>query len=134
MLDFEEKVLTTDQIIRIVLVAGFVIFCCYKFGYSDRFPYLGRQRWRDRPYYREVHYLLTQAVKRQCFGSPMPEESIARLDETADLVLRALNKEYESIEVKLPAFDCGASSIDIIFVITREDVLQAVPDDEPDDD
>ncbi|HBF09978.1 MAG TPA: hypothetical protein DHW71_11410 [Gammaproteobacteria bacterium] len=115
--------MTEEWIIRAVLVFSLVFFCFYQFGYSDKFPYIGKNQWRKRKHYPETFAVLMQQVSKHTNGAPLTDASLERLHSTADMILKALHSDYDPVEVNLPNFDCGAVYKDLHIVVYLNQVL-----------
>lgn len=126
--------LVDDQfLIRLGLVCAVALFFLYQFGYYDRFPFIGKNSWRNRPFYREIYWLLEQQIYRFTSERQLPEHSILRLENTAEMVFTAFKNSHSSVQVRLPRFDCGERLIDFSYEITREQVLNLLPNDHRDE-
>ncbi len=115
--------MSEEWIIRVLLVATLVVFFFYQFGYSDKFPYIGKNQWSKRKHYPETLEAIWREVSKHTNGAPLSDKSYARISSTADMVLKALSDDYQSVEVNLPKFDCGAEYKDLHFVITRSQII-----------
>lgn len=115
--------ISEEVLIRLALVLGIVLLLLYQFGYRDRFPFIGKNLWRDRPFYREIEKILMRQVERSSLGAELPEATLERIASTTDMILDAFNKDYESIQVNLPNLDVGAQTVDFSYDVTRHEVL-----------
>lgn len=125
--------MSEELLIRFLMVVIVALWVLYQFGYSDRFPYIGKNKWRNRPFYPEIYQILLGRVERFSNGAPVPPESLERLEKTVDMVLSAFGQNHESVEVNLPQFDCGLVVADIHYKITKDEVVNTIvkPKDPP---
>ena len=122
--------MSDEVLIRVGLVLSVVLVVLYQFGYRDRFPFIGKNLWRDRPFYPEIYAILMRQVDRYSLGADLPDETLDRIDSTVDMVLDAFNKDYESIQVNLPNFDVGVQAVNFTYEVTRHEVLNTHVDRE----
>lgn len=115
--------MSQELLMRALLVVGVALCVLYQFGYSDRFPYFGKNEWSKRPFYREIYFILMRRVERYSNGAPISPESKARLESTVDMVIAAFAQDHDRVQVNLPNFECGLVVVDIRYEITRDEVL-----------
>lgn len=123
---------TDDILITLASVFLMLLLMFYQFGYKDRFPYIGKNQWVERPFYKEVHIILMREVARYALGAPLTLATKNRIETTADMVLKALAAEHRSVEVNLPKLDVGVQYIDFKYTITRSEVALVMAEGDSD--
>ena len=117
-----------EVLIRAAIVLGFVLLLLYQFGYRDKFPFIGKNLWKERRFYPEIYTILIRQVERYSLGADLPDATYDRIESTVDMILDAFNKNYESIQVNLPELDVGVQTVNFAYEITRYEVLNTYVD------